>query len=86
MIILISLISLFGIGLLLLCKDSEWNTGAIGAISMIVSGMFLIMCLISLIVNPMEVKSNINKFLATEATIEQARETGNYVENGNMDT
>ena len=72
---------LFVFGTALLCKGRNENSGAIGIILMVVSGMFLIIALISLITNSMKVESNINKFLATETSIEQARETGVDVEN-----
>ena len=81
MIIIVSLALLFGLGIFLLCKSWKWNTEAAGIILIVVSGMFLVISLISLIVNPMEVKSNINKFLATETTIERARKTGVDIEN-----
>ena len=81
MIIFISLILLFGLGVFLLCKEREWGTGIAGMFLITFPSIFLIICTISLIVNPMEVKSNINKFLATEATIEAARENGVDVEN-----
>lgn len=81
MIIIISLVLLFVFGIILACKGRDENATAIGIIFTIVSGIFLIIALISLITNPMEVESNINKFLATEASIEQARETGVDVEN-----
>ena len=81
MIIIISLVLLFVFGIILTCKSRDDNTTIIGIILIVVSGMFLIITLISLITNSMEIKSNINKFLATEASIEQARETGVDVEN-----
>jgi hypothetical protein len=81
MIIFISLTLLLGLGIFLLCKSWNWNTEVIGATLTVVCGMLLIMCTISLIINPIKVKSNINKFLATEITIETARENGVVVEN-----
>ena len=81
MIIIISLVLLFVFGTVLTCKSRDDNATIIGVILMVASGMFLVISLISLLINPMEVESNINKFLATEASIEQARETGVDVEN-----
>lgn len=81
MIIFISLALLVVVGSLLLYNEREWETGVIGIILIVVPGIFLVICLISLIVNPIEVKSDINKFLATETTIEQARKTGVDIEN-----
>jgi hypothetical protein len=81
MIIIISLALLIVLGIFLLYKEHEWSTGVVGVLLMAFSGIFLIICLISLIVNPMDVKSNINKFLATKITIETARKTGVNIEN-----
>lgn len=81
MIIFIGLTLLIVIGLFLLYNDREWGTGAAGVFLMVFPSIFLIICLVSLITYPIEVKSNINKFLATEATTEAARENGVDVEN-----
>lgn len=81
MIIFISLILLFVLGLVLLYYDPECNTGPSGTVLASLSGTFIIICFISLIVNPIDVKANINKFLATKATIETARGTGVVIEN-----
>ena len=81
MIIFIGLTLVFILGIALLCKGRNENSEVVGVILIVCSGMFLVISLISLIINPMEVKSNINKFLATEAAIETARENGVGVEN-----
>jgi drug/metabolite transporter superfamily protein YnfA len=81
MIILISLVLLSIFGIILACKSRDNSAAIIGIALTAFSGVFLIMALVSLITNPVEVKSDINKFLATEATIEQARKTGVDVEN-----
>ena len=81
MTILISLMLLIVLGIFLLRKDNEWNTGVVGAILIAFPSVILIIALILLIINPMEVKSNINKFLVTGVTIEIARKAGVDVEN-----
>ena len=81
MIIIISLALLIVFGIILAYKSRDGNATIIGIILIVVSSMLLIIALISLITNSMEVKSNINKFLATETSIEQARKTGINIEN-----
>ena len=81
MTILISLTLLIVLGIFLLRKYNEWNAGVAGLLLITFSGMILIIALISLITNPMEVKSDINKFLVTGVTIEIARKAGVDVEN-----
>lgn len=81
MIIFIILILLFVLGSVLLYKCWKWNTEVAGMLLTVFPGIFLIIALISLITNPIEVKSNINKFLATDVTIEIARKVGVDIEN-----
>lgn len=81
MIIFISLILLLVLGIALLCKNWYENTGTVGAILATFSGIFLIIGLTSLTTNSIKVRGDINKFLATEITIEAARKTGIDIEN-----
>ena len=73
MIIFAVLILLFILGVALICTNWDENTGVVGVILAIVSIVFLIISLISLVTHPIEVKSDISKFLATKVTIEKAR-------------
>lgn len=80
MTIFISLTILFGIGLFLSYKDKYGVIGKIGEFVAITSGPLLLSALVLLIINSIEVKSNINKFLATKTTIETARKEGTNIE------
>jgi cell division protein FtsX len=81
MIIFISLILLFVLGIALLCKNQNESLEVTTIILTIFSGIFLIVSSISLVTNSIEVRSDINKFIATETTIEIARKVGVDVEN-----
>ena len=73
MIIFAALTVIFVFGVGLMCTSRDGNAGMVGVILAVISGIFLIICLIVLVVNPIEVKGDISKFLATKATIEKAR-------------
>ena len=81
MIIFIGLTVLFVLGIALMCESQDERTGIIGIFLTVFPGIFLIIALVSLVTNPIEVKGDINKFLATKATIEIARKAGVDVEN-----
>jgi cytochrome c biogenesis factor len=80
MIILIILVLAMLIGIALLWKGGDVS-GVIGMVITVIAGMALLIATVSLITDCIEVKSEINKFLATKATIETARETGVGIEN-----
>jgi cell division protein FtsX len=89
MIIFIGSMLLFVLGIVLTCNSRNESTAnsrnestaIVGVILVIFSGIFLIICLVSLVTNPIEVRGDINKFLATKTTIEAARKTGIDIEN-----
>jgi len=77
MIIIISLILLVAIGIFLSYEKFE----VAGTILIIFSGIFLAMCLVSLITNPIGIKAEVAKFQAAKASIERARENEVDIEN-----
>jgi hypothetical protein len=73
MIIFAILTISFIFGIALICTSKYENAGVAGVILAVISGLFLTICLIELVVNPIEVKGDISKFLATKVTIEKTR-------------
>lgn len=80
MIILIILVLAMLIGIALLWKGNDVS-GVIGMVITAIAGTALLIATVSLITDRIEIKSEINKFLATKISIEQARKTGDGVEN-----
>ena len=57
----------------------DWGEG--GFMVSIISGILLIVCLISIPLQRIDIESNIAEYLATKETIETARQKGNNFEN-----
>lgn len=76
MAIFLALTIIMIVGIMLMCNGKE-----VGMVPIVISGMLLLIAVLTLLTHPMEVESDITRFLATEVTIEIARKAGVDVEN-----